>query len=248
MHRCHPIFKKFIIISAPIIIIFLANLIYNENREKQHIIQTQINALQSDDQNTEQLINRYMSEIIENIKVVRDANDFTNYFEHKTPTTYAGVTQLFVRILHNKQHYAQIRYIDPQGREIIRVNNTHNKIKVVPKNELQNKADRYYFKDAMKIGYDKIYISPLDLNVENNKIDVPHQPMLRFAAQLRDKAHHSQGVLVINYYANEFIWLTRKKLKNEIKLPYKFYILNKDSQFIYHPDEKLRFSFLFPAF
>ncbi len=38
---------------------------------------------------------------------------------------------------------------------------------VVPQSGLQNKKNRYYFYDAFKLNRGELFVSPLDLNIEN---------------------------------------------------------------------------------
>ena len=44
---------------------------------------------------------------------------------------------------------------------------------------LQNKKDRYYFQDTMTLEKGQIFISKLDLNMENGVLEQPIKPMLR---------------------------------------------------------------------
>jgi signal transduction histidine kinase len=95
--------------------------------------------------------------------------------------------------------YDQIRYIDADGRERVRVNfNTHRPT-VVPENELQPKADRYYFVEAMRLGCGEVFVSPFDLNVEHGQIERPLKPTIRFATPVFDRQNVKRGVLVLNY-------------------------------------------------
>jgi signal transduction histidine kinase len=95
--------------------------------------------------------------------------------------------------------YDQIRYIDADGRERVRVNfNTHHPT-VVPENELQPKAGRYYFVEAMRLGRGEVFVSPFDLNVEHDQIERPLKPTIRFATPVFDRQNVKRGVLVLNY-------------------------------------------------
>jgi len=58
-----------------------------------------------------------------------------------------------------KKIYDQIRYIDTEGNERLRINYSENGSFVVNKDELQNKKDKYYFKDTIDLKKEQIYIS-----------------------------------------------------------------------------------------
>ncbi len=50
-----------------------------------------------------------------------------------------------------KEVYDQLRYLDMQGNEVIRINFNGGHSEVVPKKELQNKAKRYYFQKPLNL-------------------------------------------------------------------------------------------------
>jgi len=57
----------------------------------------------------------------------------------------------FYQFTYNKKVYDQVRFIDKSGMEVIRINNNNGNPAVVGKDELQNKSDRYYFKEAITL-------------------------------------------------------------------------------------------------
>lgn len=104
-----------------------------------------------------------------------------------------------------RQVYDQVRWLDRSGQEKVRVDLVNGEPSLVPANKLQNKGDRYYFTEAMQKNDRQPYISPLDLNVENGKIEEPYKPMLRLAMPVADQQGVKQGILIINYLADEMI-------------------------------------------
>lgn len=88
----------------------------------------------------------------------------------------------YINLLEIKDYYMQVRYIDAKGNEIVRIERKNNKISVV--NQLQNKSDRYYFRNTKKLRSGNIYISPLDLNVKHEQVVKPFQPMIRLATPI----------------------------------------------------------------
>ena len=79
---------------------------------------------------------------------------------------------LFVK---EKRDYDQIRYLDETGMEVVRVNFNNGHPAIVAKDRLQDKSNRYYFKEAFELKQWEVFFSPLDLNVEQGKIEVPPQ-------------------------------------------------------------------------
>jgi len=93
----------------------------------------------------------------------------------------------------------QARWIDQSGMERVRVDYVDGVARTVPANELQDKSDRYYFQHASAQPGDEIYLSPFDLNIEHNQVQVPYVPTLRLARALMDQAGKRYGIVVVNY-------------------------------------------------
>ena len=71
--------------------------------------------------------------------------------------------------------YDQIRFIDTNGNEKIRINYGEQGGYVVPLQELQNKKDRYYFTETIQLNEGSVYVSPLDLNIEQGNVEIPYK-------------------------------------------------------------------------
>jgi signal transduction histidine kinase len=95
--------------------------------------------------------------------------------------------------------YDQVRYLDDNGRERIRVNFNGGQPAIVPQSELQPKSDRYYFTEAMRLNRGEVFVSAFDLNIEHGQIEQPLKPTLRFATPVFDAGATRRGVLVLNY-------------------------------------------------
>jgi hypothetical protein len=81
----------------------------------------------------------------------------------------------FLDMAHAKPNFDQIRYIDREGLEKLRVNSNGGRPTVVPEEQLQDKSGRYYFTDGMAVPPGEIYMSQMDLNVERGQIELPHK-------------------------------------------------------------------------
>jgi len=101
--------------------------------------------------------------------------------------------------------YDQIRYIESNGDEKIRVNYNENGAIGVKKSDLQNKKDRYYFYETIKLEDNMVYISPLDLNMEQGKIEKPLKPMIRFSTPIYDSNGELKGIIILNYLAENML-------------------------------------------
>lgn len=99
-------------------------------------------------------------------------------------------------------HVYQIRFITSDGEERVRVDRKPEGVHVVPASQLQPKGDRYYFREAINVPVGKIYVSPLDLNVEFGKVEKPERPVVRIATPVVNGSGEKVGVIIINLHAD----------------------------------------------
>lgn len=99
----------------------------------------------------------------------------------------------------------QVRILDMGGIEIIRIDKHDGNLHIHPDAGLQDKSDMYYFKEAIKLDVDKVYVSDIDLNVEHGKIEIPHKATLRIATIIHDSGSEPLGILIINYNMGEYL-------------------------------------------
>lgn len=142
-----------------------------------------------------------------------------------------------------KEIYDQIRYLDLDGNEIVRVNFYDGKAHLIAKDELQNKAHRYYFQKAMALGCNQVYVSPIDLNMEHGMIELPHKPMIRMATPVFDEQGKKRGIVIINYLA--------KYLMDGLRLfnldsGTNYMLINSNGYFLFNDERPdLEFAFMF---
>ena len=124
---------------------------------------------------------------------------------HMTEAEMRRVEHEFIQAMEVEQAYYQARFINARGMEIIRVNNEDGQLRLVPQGGLQYKGDRYYFKDAMVTPPGAVYFSPLDLNVEYGRLEVPHRLVLRVATVVQDDSGRVAGVVIINIFGEKIL-------------------------------------------
>ena len=79
---------------------------------------------------------------------------------------YTEIEKQWLAFSNRKASYDQIRFLDTDGKEVVRINYETNGSTLVAKEDLQNKKDRPYFIDTMKLKSNQIYLSSLDLNMD----------------------------------------------------------------------------------
>ena len=142
---------------------------------------------------------------------------------------YKEAEKQWIAFSNRKTLYDQIRFIDVEGNEVIRVNYYQSGAVLVDKDDLQNKKDRYYFTDTINLKESEIYISKLDLNIENNVIEEPIKPMIRISMPYYDSEGELQGIVILNYLANDLLNQIEKVASTSNG---KFFLLNADGYWI----------------
>ncbi|WP_417347537.1 HD domain-containing phosphohydrolase [Ferrimonas sp.] len=153
-----------------------------------------------------------------------------------------AIEQAFLNMIKTHGIYDQIRILSVDGDELIRVNYLGGNSKVVERNQLQNKAHRYYFKQAMLLPENTIYISPFDLNMEEGEIEKPYKPMIRFASAVYDDRGQPIGVIVINYLGEMLLQRFRESMKY---LKGESVLVNGSGFWLSHPDRSREWGFMF---
>lgn len=122
--------------------------------------------------------------------------------------------QVFLTFAREKQIYDQIRFIGTDGREVVRINFGDGEPFLVEASRLQDKSGRYYFQQALSMASNEVYLSPLDLNVEDGEVEQPLKPVLRFATPVIDETGSRQGLVVLNYLGDRLLERFRQAAAN----------------------------------
>lgn len=114
----------------------------------------------------------------------------------------------FWSVLARNPEYAQIRWIGTDGKERLRLNQADgSNIWVTPDDRLQDKSARYYVQAALNLAKGAVYISPLDLNIDDGRVVVPYEPMIRLATPIFRKDGKPLGIFVLNVNAQSMLRL-----------------------------------------
>ena len=149
---------------------------------------------------------------------------------------------IFVNFCKFRALYDQIRFLDENGMEMIRVNFNQGHPGIVPYDQLQNKAKRYYFADTIRLEPGQIFVSPLDLNIEHGQIEQPLKPMIRFGTPLVDLKGRKQGIVLLNYFGSEMI---RHLHEASAETVGKFMLLNSQGYWLKGLDSEDEWGFMY---
>lgn len=137
-------------------------------------------------------------------------HDFHLFLEKRLDECHAHFSEDYKNMMLANRSYDQIRWIDENGMEKMRINYNGGNPLMVPDENLQYKGDRYYFYESVNLPQSAIYLSPFDLNIDHDKVEVPYKPVLRIATPLIDSHGDRKGIFIINYLGTELIERNRR--------------------------------------
>ena len=173
-------------------------------------------------------LHNYYENIYDTLNAIEQSKTFKNYLNNNN--NYGTIRELFLNIANTSKNIMQLRYIDNNGQELIRIDRKTHKDKPRFATKLQNKSQRYYFKEIMNTARNQIWHSQIDLNIENGEIQKPFQAVLRVATPVFTN-NQRNGFLIINIFMNKF-------LEEMIASPtYNIYIIDANGYFKAHKEK-----------
>ncbi len=146
-----------------------------------------------------EIISREMDTVRSDLHYLRQQATLLDFLGDPTPSALERLCEEYVLFSGRRGLYDQIRYLDESGYEIVRVNYCDGQPMAVPTEDLQTKDSRYYFQDTMALSPGETYVSPMDLNVEHDQVELPLKPVIRFATPVRNRQGARRGIVVLNY-------------------------------------------------
>ncbi len=223
-----------ILLSGMVIFIYYLDLkseIKVAKEKEKQLVELQKNIIASD-----------FNAISSHLMILSELNEYEKLFKETSISTRHALANKFLSAARQIKLYDQIRFLNEQGMEIIRVNYNNGNSFIVPDNKLQNKADRYYFKDSFELDKGKIFVSPFDLNIEGGQIERPLKPMLRFGTPVFDKNGNKKGVLLLNYFGKILIDNLKRASENASG---NVMLLNSDGYWLRGPSTEDEWGFMF---
>lgn len=174
---------------------------------------------------------KYVESQIDNFKnylaTIDKSPEFNHFLQNKQiDATHAKehVISIMMAITNSDPNVMKFRFIDKDGFESIRINrDATDKVPYLTDiKSLQDKSERYYFKELKKVEKDKVWFSNIDLNMEYGKVMQPITPTLRIAKSyyLNDEF---KGTLIISVFMNQ---LLNEVVKSEL---FNVNVIDKDS-------------------
>lgn len=193
-------FKKSILLTLITftLIIFVSFIIiekfFLDNEFKKEILNSFSTTIVKEDNNLIKLIDDTKNSLVDisHLKSFKEAIKNRDFNELET---------IFFTISQANPYFMQLRYVDKNGKELIRVDRVENSDTplVIKFDKLQDKSSRDYFIESKN--KKDFYISNLDLNIENGQIEFPFNPTLRVILPILNN-NSFDGELIVNIKIN----------------------------------------------
>lgn len=159
---------------------------------------------------------------------------------------FEAIDEDLIAFLKQNEAYYQIRYLDVSGQEIDRAEFVEGEYRIQHSDALQNKKDTDYFQKTIRLEKGEVYVSELDLNIENGVLEnrgsaeyPVYVPVVRYATPVFGLEDEMLGILVANVYADSFLEDVRRfQRAGELT-----FLVNSEGYYLAHPNAAKEFAF-----
>jgi PAS domain S-box-containing protein len=127
------------------------------------------------------------------------------YLAGDDPAALRHLQAEYAAFTRHRQYFAQLRFIDISGQEIVRVDRQGSAIGLAPPERLRDRSDEPYLTETLKLDRGQIYVSELELNAEQGAIEQPITPILRVGAPVFDATGAKRGAIIITYLGQRIL-------------------------------------------
>lgn len=155
----------------------------------------------------------------------------TRYLKYGRDDDKKNLNNLFYALSYANKEIMQLRYLDITGKEVIRIDRDKKtpELLVVPEDKMQDKSQRYYFKETALLMANQFWHSNIDLNVEHDKIEVPLKPTFR-VAMIVVVENQLKGIIIANILFENAL----KTITNSGN--FHIYLIDRNGEIIHHPN------------
>lgn len=187
-----------------------------------------------------QIIRQEMEAVLSDLRYLSQHNDLAAYLESSNPQRRRDLALVYLGLARHKRIYDQIRFIGLDGHEEVRVDFADGAPVIQPPETLRDRSSRYYVREAQWLSPGEIYVSPFDLDVEQERVEHPPRPVIRFALPVADSQGMIRGMVVLNYLGRRLL----DKLRMLAGQAGDIWLLNADGYWLLGPNGEQAWSFM----
>ena len=178
----------------------------NYNYQKKQLEKKIVFDAKSELENKISILDNYLEKYKNNLFSLRKNELLLEYLSNQDEKSKTTLSKLFSQIIASDKDIMQLRFLDKNGLEKIRLERRSSNEEPIKTKEsqLQNKFERYYFKESSKVLDNTYWTSDIDLNIENKKIQIPYVPTFRIATPIYTE-NEFQGIIIFNIFMGEIL-------------------------------------------
>lgn len=247
--------SKFLyLLIASIVFPVLAVSSFNIVNSRQYLIDSVVRSMKNESKSGEETINLFLDIFKSDILYLSETPPIQGMIRAKEnkgidpedKSTYESWNNrleiIFMSFVNNRRYYDQLRYIDEKGNELVRVRTVNNQAVVTPSNQLRNVSSTEYFPKTLGLKSGEIYVSEINLSRDNDQIEIPHKPIIRYATPVYNQAGEKRGIVVANILVERLFELADNSSLNE-QIQQQFLAINQDGYYLRHPVAEQQWGF-----
>jgi signal transduction histidine kinase/ActR/RegA family two-component response regulator/PAS domain-containing protein len=188
-----------------------------------------------------QLMRSELVPVTDDLRFLADGDGLHSYLRTGQPEALQAAIRRARNFSVQKPIYDELRFIDQNGQEIIRVRRGGE---VIAGAQLENKADRRYFQQANRLTPGSLYVSAFELTLENDSVQRPLKPVLRMAVPVFDSRGERRGIYLINYLGADLISRLQRAAAG---LDHRLRLLNASGYWLKAADPEQEWGFVLPG-
>ncbi len=151
------------------------------------------------------LIVQDFSAVTSDLRLLANLPLLKRYTNERYPSQLAELSHYFLVLAEGGRRYDRVRYVDLHGHEVIRIDYDNRHAVIVPRRRLQKLSAFGPFRETIKLGAGGVYVSPFDLNVEHDRLEIPYKPIIQFGTPVFDNAGRKKGAILLSFLGNNLL-------------------------------------------
>lgn len=206
------------------------------------LTRSQTESDQAHNEMTAKAVNVNLKNMFIDLQLMANHVEVRNFLQNRDETSRTNIEWELVNLCRITRAYDQVRILDTDGMELVRVNYNRGHPSAVPQRGLQNKNNRYYFVETKKLPRGGIYVSPFDLNMEHGELETPLKPVIRISTPVHDRSGRLMGYLILNYLGEQILNTIRANSHGHFMHTM---LINMDGYWLLSGDPKREWNFMY---